>query len=87
MNELLALSLARKNEIAEIVEFYGATVKGKNVCIFMEYMAGKKTWPTQSRFLSCSVVINMLFNSRNSRESSASTAAGPDLFPSIAWLI
>lgn len=42
MNELLALSLARKNEIAEIVKFYGATVKRKNVCIFMEYMAGKK---------------------------------------------
>nr|XP_058968888.1 uncharacterized protein LOC131795325 [Pocillopora verrucosa] len=40
VNELLALSLARKNEIAEIVKFYGATVKRKTVCIFMEYMAG-----------------------------------------------
>lgn len=39
-NELLALSLARTNKIAEIVEFYGAIMKGKTVCIFMEYMAG-----------------------------------------------
>lgn len=40
MNEILVLSLARWSKIAEIVEFYGATVKGKNVRIFMEYMAG-----------------------------------------------
>ena len=40
-NELLALELAKKENVAEIVEFYGAKIKGRNACIFMEYMAGK----------------------------------------------
>ena len=48
MNELLVQSLARKSKIAEIVEFYGATVKGKNVRIFMEYMAGKQKLTSQT---------------------------------------
>ncbi len=38
--ELLALQLAKKENIAEIVGFYGAKIKGKNAYIFMEYMTG-----------------------------------------------
>lgn len=40
-NELLALELAKKENILEIVEFYGVKIKGRNACIFMEFMAGK----------------------------------------------
>lgn len=40
-NELLALELAKKENIAEIVDFYGVKIKGRNACIFMEFMAGK----------------------------------------------
>ncbi|XP_078342395.1 uncharacterized protein LOC144628205 [Oculina patagonica] len=39
-NELLALQLAKKDNIAEIVEFYGAKIKGINAYIFMELMTG-----------------------------------------------
>ena len=42
MNEILALYLARKEEIKEIVDFYGAKLEGRNACICMEYMAGEK---------------------------------------------
>ena len=41
-NELLALELAKKENVAEIVEFYGVKIKGGNACIFMEFMAGKE---------------------------------------------
>ena len=41
-NELLALELAKKENIAEIVEFYGVKIKGRNACIFMAFMAGKE---------------------------------------------
>ena len=41
-NEILALELAKKENVAEIVEFYGVKIKGGNACIFMEFMAGKE---------------------------------------------
>lgn len=40
-NELLALELAKNENVAEIVEFYGVKIKGRNASIFMEFMAGK----------------------------------------------
>lgn len=40
-NELLALELANKENVAEIVRFYGVKIKGSNALIFMEFMAGK----------------------------------------------
>ncbi|XP_067025836.1 uncharacterized protein [Acropora muricata] len=40
VNEILALYLARKEKIKEIVDFYGAKLEGRNACICMEYMAG-----------------------------------------------
>ena len=40
-NELLALRLARKEHIAEIITFYGAKIKGKHAFIFMELMGGE----------------------------------------------
>ena len=40
-NELLALELAKKENVAEIVEFYGVKIKGRDAFIFMEFMAGK----------------------------------------------
>ena len=41
-NELLALQLARKENVAHIVSFYGAVIKGRNATIFMELMEGKE---------------------------------------------
>ena len=41
ISELLALTLARKENVAEIVKFYGAKLKGRSASIFMEFMAGK----------------------------------------------
>lgn len=40
VNELLALSLARKENVAEIVQFYGAKLQGRSASIFMEFIAG-----------------------------------------------
>jgi len=40
VNEILALYLARKEEIKEIVDFYGAKLEGRNGYICMEYMTG-----------------------------------------------
>ncbi|XP_073229292.1 uncharacterized protein [Porites lutea] len=40
INELLVLTLARKESVAEIVQFYGAKLKGKSASIFMEFMKG-----------------------------------------------
>ncbi|CAH3195162.1 unnamed protein product, partial [Porites evermanni] len=37
---LLVLTLARKESVAEIVQFYGAKLKGKSASIFMEFMKG-----------------------------------------------
>ena len=37
INELLVLTLARKESVAEIVQFYGAKLKGKSASIFMEF--------------------------------------------------
>ena len=44
MNELLALSLAEKENIDTIVDFSGAKVENGNAVIFMEYMKGKKKY-------------------------------------------
>lgn len=35
------MELAKKENVAEIVEFYGVKIKGRNACIFMEFMAGR----------------------------------------------
>jgi len=40
-DELLALQLAKKENVAEIVDFLGAKLIGGDVCIFMEFVAGK----------------------------------------------
>ena len=44
-DEVLALTLARKSRIKEIVDFFGATIaqrgRIKEVHVFMEYMAGR----------------------------------------------
>lgn len=40
VNELLALSLAKKENVMEIVDFYGAKLKGRSAYICMEFMAG-----------------------------------------------
>lgn len=50
VNEFLVFSFVRKNEIVEIVKFYGVIVKRKNVCIFMEYMVGKKNMVNLVKF-------------------------------------
>ena len=42
MNELLALSLAKKENVMEIVDFYGAKLKGRSAYICMEFMPGEK---------------------------------------------
>lgn len=42
INELLVLTLARKESVAEIVQFYGAKLKGKSAFIFMEFMKGER---------------------------------------------
>ena len=42
INELLVLTLARKESVAEIVQFYGAKLKGKSASIFMEFMKGER---------------------------------------------
>lgn len=42
INELLVLTLARKESVAEIVQFYGAKLTGKCASIFMELMAGER---------------------------------------------
>lgn len=42
MNELLALSLAKKQNVPDIVDFYGAKLKGRNAYICMEFMTGEK---------------------------------------------
>ena len=42
INELLVLTLARKESVAEIVQFYGAKLKGKSASIFMELMEGER---------------------------------------------
>lgn len=39
-NELLALELAKRERIKEIVDYYGAKISGRNAHIFMEFMAG-----------------------------------------------
>ncbi|XP_068757758.1 serine/threonine-protein kinase PAK 3-like [Montipora capricornis] len=39
-NELLALELAKRERIKEIVDYYGAKPSGRNAYIFMEFMAG-----------------------------------------------
>ncbi|XP_015780932.1 PREDICTED: uncharacterized protein LOC107358876 [Acropora digitifera] len=43
-NELLALDLAKKENIETIVDFRGAKVENGNVVIFMELMKGKKKY-------------------------------------------
>ena len=40
-NELLALQLAKEEKVTEIVDFLGAKLKGRDACIFMEFVAGK----------------------------------------------
>lgn len=40
-DEILALKLASDEHIAEIVQFYGAKLTGRNARIFMEFVAGK----------------------------------------------
>ncbi|XP_015773312.1 PREDICTED: mitogen-activated protein kinase kinase kinase 14-like [Acropora digitifera] len=40
VNELLALSLAKKENVMEIVGYYGAKLKGRNAYICMEFMTG-----------------------------------------------
>jgi len=40
LNELLALSLAKKESVMEIVDYYGAKLKGRNAYICMEFMTG-----------------------------------------------
>ncbi|XP_068714381.1 serine/threonine-protein kinase nekl-2-like [Montipora foliosa] len=40
INELLALELAKRERIEEIVDYYGAKLSGRNAHIFMEFMEG-----------------------------------------------
>ena len=42
MNELLVLSLAKKENVMEIIGYYGAKLKGRNAYICMEFMTGEK---------------------------------------------
>ena len=42
MNEVLALYMAKKENIMEIVDYYGAKLEGRNAYICMEFMIGEK---------------------------------------------
>ena len=38
----MALSLAKKESVMEIVDYYGAKLKGRNAYICLEFMTGEK---------------------------------------------
>ena len=42
MEEILALYLAKKDNVKEIVDFYGAKLVGTNAYICMELMTGER---------------------------------------------
>ena len=42
MEEILALYLAKQENVKEIVDFYGAKLVGRNAYICMEFMIGEE---------------------------------------------
>ena len=59
MNEILALYLATKEEIKEIVLFYGAKLEGRDAYICMEYMTGEKKNKSLTAWLQFSYQISL----------------------------